>query len=148
MNLRANAVKIGVTQRNPAKQVPGGAEIQAAKIAANRRDHRAVGEPQFAAANHFGALVGQHEIDGGGDGLAVDAEQFVRGGIGRGRVRHHAESVGNRLKGFLLVAQIVRRTPVPRLVHVGSMGRIEQPEHSLIDVGGKLDADVGGVRAR
>src|ERR1700733_15844818 len=78
----------------PSKDVPGGAEIEAAKIVANGSDCGATGEPVTAGADLFEALVWQDEIDHGGGRLAgEELQDFVRRAVRRGGVRAHAKTI-------------------------------------------------------
>ena len=51
-------------KRNPAKQVPGGDDVDAALCARDRSNRRQAREPIFAGTNRLGANVRQYEIDG------------------------------------------------------------------------------------
>ena len=116
----------------PAEQIPCRDEIQAAQIAPDRRDRRAIGEPMRAAADLFGAHVGQLEIDLRRNLFAVKTQKFIRAAVGRRRVRAHAESVGNRLERFLFFADAAAAAPPPRLVHEGTMRRVHQTDDAGI----------------
>ena len=61
--------KLGA-ERHPAKNIPGGDDVDAALAARDRRNGGKAGEPVFSGANLFEALIGQDEIDHGGGGLA------------------------------------------------------------------------------
>ena len=49
---------------NPAKQVPGGDDVDATLSARDRSNRRQAREPIFAGTNRLGAQVRQYEIDG------------------------------------------------------------------------------------
>src|ERR1700734_1424170 len=67
---RAEHVDDERDDREPRKDVPCRAEIEAAEVAANRRDRGAARQPVIPCPDLFEALIGQHEIDGRGGGLA------------------------------------------------------------------------------
>src|SRR5580658_3305302 len=54
----------------PWQDIPRGAEIQAAEIAADGSDRGAAGKPVTAGANLFEALIGQHEVNHSGGRFA------------------------------------------------------------------------------
>src|ERR1019366_1487051 len=90
---------------NPAEQVPGGHNVDAALVARDGSNGGQAREPVFTGANHFRAQVGQDEIDGRGNriGVGVEAQKFVGGAVGTGRVRAHAKSVGDGFEVLLLL---------------------------------------------
>jgi len=128
--------------RKPTEQIPGGDKIQAAKIAPDRRDRRAIREPICAAADLLGAHIRQFKIDLRCNLIAIKPQQFVRTAVGRRRVRTHAEAVGNRLKRFLLFTNAAPAAPPPGLMHEGAMRRVHQANdsrvHAAREVGGKM----------
>src|SRR5260370_34925831 len=95
--------------------------MEGAEVGANRRDGGAVGEPVFAAANLFGAHTGEHEIDLRGDRGAVNLQQFVRGAVGRGRMRTHPKPPRNWFKAFFLFSDAATVPPPPRPLHKSAM---------------------------
>src|SRR6201996_4613534 len=60
------------------EDIPCGDHIDAAGGRRDRRDRGEAGEPLLAAANRLPAPVRQHKVDGRGNWLAIDTEQFVR----------------------------------------------------------------------
>src|SRR5689334_7105724 len=60
------------------EDVPGGDYIDAAGGRRDWGDCGQAGEPLISATNGFEAAVRKDKIDGGGDRLTVDPEQFVR----------------------------------------------------------------------
>ena len=59
------------------EDVPGSDDVDAAGGRAPGGDCRQAGEPFGAAADGLPAAVGEDEVDGGFDGLAVDAQELV-----------------------------------------------------------------------
>ena len=70
-------------QRDPAEEIPGGDNVDAAVTAGDGRDGRQAGKPIFSGADGFGAQVGENEVDGGCDGVGVgvEAEKLVGRGV-------------------------------------------------------------------
>ena len=95
---------MGVTKRHVVEDVPRGDDVDAAGGGGDGRDGGEAREPLVAAANDLGAAVGQREVDGGFDGLAVDAEQLVGRGVAAGRVGAHAKAFGDGLEALGLFA--------------------------------------------
>ena len=120
------------------KDVPRSDHVDAAGCAGNGRDGGERGEPLFAAANDLSAAIGQREVDGCFDGLAVDAEQLVRRGVAAGRVGAHAKTFGNGLEALGLLSDTGAAAPPPGLVDKGSVGRVHEADDAVIYVAGQV----------
>ena len=130
---------------DPAEQIPGGDDVDAAMTARDGRDRGQAGEPVFSGANGFGANVGQDEIDGGGDGIGVgvEAQQLVGRGVGAGRVRAHAKAVGDGLEVLLLLVNAVLGAPPPGLVNERAVRGVHEADDAVVDADGHFGLQVG-----
>ena len=72
--LRAEESRDRREERNVVEDVPCSDDVNAARRGGDRRDRGERGEPFVAAADDFSAAVRQHEVDGGLNGQAVNAE--------------------------------------------------------------------------
>ena len=95
----------------------------------------------------FSAAVGQREVDGGLDWLAVDAEELVGRGVAAGRVRAHAKAFRDRLEALGLFADARARAPPPCLVNERPVRRVHQADDAVVDVAGQVGGEVGGAEA-
>ena len=129
-------------QRN---NIPAGDHVNAAVVAGNGRDCRQRRKPILPGANGFEAKIGQNEINGRGDGIGVGvkAQQLVRRAVGAGRVRAHAESVGNRLEMLLLFVDAFLRSPPPGLMHERPVRGIHEADDAVVHVAGQVGGEVG-----
>ena len=127
------------------EDVPRGDDVDAAGGRGDGCDGGERGEPLVAGANDLGAAIGQGEVDGGVDGLAVDAEEFVGRGVGAGRVGAHAKAFGDGLEALGFFANAGARTPPPRLVDEGSVGRVHKADDAVIDVAGQVGGEESGA---
>src|ERR1700677_652751 len=59
---------------NPAEEIPGGYDVDAASVARDRSDSGQTREPIFSGANNFRAQVGQHEVNRRGNRVRVGVE--------------------------------------------------------------------------
>ena len=101
------------------------------------------GEPFGAAANGFIATVGQDEVDGGFDGVAVDAEEFVGGGVAAGGVGGHAGSpAGWARSAWSFREWSCASATAPGLVDEGSVGRVHEADDAVIDVAGQVGGEM------
>ncbi len=132
-------------ERHPAKEVPGGDDIDAAVVARNRSNCGQAREPVFPRSDGFRAQVGQGKVDGGGHrvGIGVQAQQFVRRGVRTGGVSAHAEAVGDGLEIFLLLVDARPLAPPPGLMDKGSVGRVHQANNAVVDTYRHVGGEVG-----
>ena len=127
------------------KDVPRADDVDAAGRGSNWGDRREAGEPFGAAADGFVAAVRQDEVDGGFDGVAVDAEELVGRGVAAGGVGGHAEALRNGLEALGFFANGAARAPPPGLVDEGSVGGVHEANDAVIDVAGEIGGEVGGA---
>src|SRR5439155_12762454 len=130
-------------KRHPAEDVPGGAKVNAAAIYGNGSHCRPAGEPIRSAPNFFETHIGQYELDGGSNRLAVNPKQLVKSAVGGGRVRLDTKAVGNGLEHLLLLVDAVPAPPPPGLMNEWTMGGVHQPDDAVVDVAGQLRCQPG-----
>ena len=106
------------------------------------------GEPLVSAADGFVAAVGENEVDGGGDGLAVDSEQLVGRAVSRRRVGGHAEALRDGLEVLFLFMDACLLAPPPGLVNKRTMSRVHQADDAVIDVAGQVGGEMRAAEAR
>jgi hypothetical protein len=146
-NFAPKNLAMGVTKRDVVEDVPRGDDVDAAGGGGDGRDGGEAGEPLVARSGWFRAAVGQDEVDGGFDGLAVDAEQFVGRGVAAGGVGGHAEAFGDGLEALGLFADAGARSPPPGLMDEGSVGWVHEADDAVVDVAGQVGGEVGGAVA-
>ena len=109
------------------------------------RDSGEAREPPGAAADGLEAAVGEDEVDGGGDGLAVDAEELVGRAVAGGRVRGHAEAFRDGLEVLVFFVDACAAAPPPGLVDEGAVRGIHEADDAVVDVAGEIGDEVGGA---
>src|SRR5271166_2275290 len=124
------------------EDVPCRSDIDPAGICNCRSYSCEAGEPLVSAADGFVAAVGKNEVDGSGDGLAVDAEQFVGRAVSRWRMGGHAEAVGDGLEVLFLFVDAGLFAPPPGLVDEGSVGRVHEADDAVVDVAGQVGGEM------
>src|SRR5262249_16409782 len=67
------------------------------------------------------------------------------GTVGRWRVGAHPETMGNRLKGLLLLMNAMPAPPPPCLMHERSVRRIHQADDSVIDTHRHVRSEIGNL---
>src|SRR5208337_583928 len=92
------------------------------------------GKPLVAAADDLIAPVRQNEIDGGCNGLAIDAQQLVRRAVGRWLMGGHAKAIFDGLKLFGFLMDAASRAPPPRVMHERTVRWVHQPDDSVVHV--------------
>jgi hypothetical protein len=133
------------TEGNPAEEIPGGDHVDAALIARDGRDGGERRKPVLPGADGFPAQVGQNEVDGRGDGVGVgvEAQKLVGRAVGAGRVRAHAESVGESARSFSASRGSVLRAPPPGLMNERAVRGIHEADDAVVDAAGQVGGEVG-----